>query len=549
MNSIEVRKLLCLGLCLSFGLYVYIVFNVALVNDDYMALYTTWLMSSGKVPEVDFNVDSYTLLFDWMAPIYYLIGEQFEIVYVFRSVFLLVLCAISCQVYVLIRYFFSINIALTTLLLLFSSSAMIARGIDLRPDLIILFLWLQTIIILYVQRNSDAKKMFWAGFFLALAILFKFKAILICAVIGVYELARLSEKWSIRALIIDFCALLSGVALCAVLSTATIGLPSLNLFFDTTRDLFFYSSTHNSDGNSLKFNVLVQYFIRDILFWLLVLTGMRISIIERRTLSSIQRQCLIVVFLLVVLSIAANPHYHAYNLVTLYPLVALFVAFSVQYAVTSTEKWTKARVSFYIAVFVILLVRAGQYPIRHSNEHQIALQTFIEQQTQKDDAVFAFEGIGLFRPSTYHWRTSAIKIENYHGGNYNVWDQLQEVKPILVIENYRVPSWLLENDHHQLYQHYVSIAPSLLTLGLLTESSVKGKLLRSGWYVIESDKTESCFIDGSEVAVGEKLWLDKGSHVLMTEKGSCTLHWSFPIDAITTLSQSNIDGRPYLFIP
>lgn len=64
MSEARVRWLLGINLSLLFGFYVYIIFNLALVNDDYMALYTTWLMSVGKRPNLDFNVDSYTLLFD-----------------------------------------------------------------------------------------------------------------------------------------------------------------------------------------------------------------------------------------------------------------------------------------------------------------------------------------------------------------------------------------------------------------------------------------------------------------------------------------------------
>ncbi len=74
MSEARVRWLLGINLSLLFGFYVYIIFNLALVNDDYMALYTTWLMSVGKRPNLDFNVDSYTLLFDWMTPVYFFLA-------------------------------------------------------------------------------------------------------------------------------------------------------------------------------------------------------------------------------------------------------------------------------------------------------------------------------------------------------------------------------------------------------------------------------------------------------------------------------------------
>ena len=174
MNELNIRRLLSAALFLCLGLYVFIALRLALVNDDYMALYTTWLMSVGKVPNVDFAVSSYTLLFDLFAPVYYLVGEHFEILYVFRLLFLLMLSMLAWQVFIITRFFFTSTTALITLLLLATSSAMVARGLDIRPDLPIILLWLQTIIVLYIKRYKEATKMFWVGFLFILAMLFKF---------------------------------------------------------------------------------------------------------------------------------------------------------------------------------------------------------------------------------------------------------------------------------------------------------------------------------------------------------------------------------------
>ncbi|MBE4437525.1 hypothetical protein HJ021_06510 [Vibrio parahaemolyticus] len=236
-------------------------------------------------------------------------------------------------------------------------------------------------------------------------------------------------------------------------------------------------------------------------------------------------------------------------MVTLYPLLAVFVAFSIQYVVSSTREWSKGTVVTCIVLFLIVIARILHYPVQHNNQHQVALQTFIERQTQVDDAVFAYEGIGLFRPSTYHWRTSAIKINNYYRGQYDVWQEIRAVKPILIVESYRIPDWLLEEDRDALRQHYVSIAPFILTLGLKTQSSVQGDLLRSGWYVLESDRLNRCFIDGVDVSVGDKIWLNFGAHTLTSQDGTCTLHWYFSHLGIEALRQSNPESHPYLFSP
>ncbi|MGR5485304.1 glycosyltransferase family 39 protein [Vibrio alfacsensis] len=549
MNKEKIRQWLGISLALIFGLYVYIAFNAEFVNDDYMALYSTWLISTGKVAGADFNVDSFTLLFDWMAPVYYLVGEHFEIAYVFRSIFLLLLTFMGWQVFVVLRQFFTMNVVLATLIILFSSSAIIIRGIDLRPDLVILILWLQTIIVLFVYSGSDARKLFWAGLLLGFAMLFKFKAILICVVIGLYGLNRLVHKRCVRGLLLDSLAFFLGLVTCIAFFIATAGFASLEIFLNTTRDLLLYSTTHAGDANSLKLKVLTYYFLKDVSYWLLALAGVVIAIRNWQPLSSNQRECAFMLVMLAILSIAANPHYHAYNLVTLYPLLALFVGFSLQHIVRCTTEWSKGKVVYCGALLAILVIRNVQYPVEHNNQHQIALQTFIDKQVQVDEAVFAFEGIGMFRPSTYHWRTSAIKVSNYHDGRYSVWQEISKTKPILIIENYRVPNWLLEDERDAIYQHYVSIAPSILSLGLKTQAEIKGELLKSGWYTVDGQGNNRCWIDGNEFYSGDKFWLDAGKHILQTDAGTCILHWYFSTPELYVLRQSNLYKRPYLFSP
>ncbi|MFN1512035.1 hypothetical protein [Vibrio owensii] len=549
MNEIKVRRWLSVILALIFGLYVYIALNAALVNDDYMALYSTWLMSIGKVAGVDFNVDSYTLLFDWLTPVHYLVGSHFEIAFVFRAIFLSLLMFMGWQVSVILRQFFTINVVLATLILLFSSSAIIIRGIDLRPDLAILILWLQTLIVLYIYSGCGVRKLFWAGVLLGFALLFKFKAILICVVIGVYGFSRLVHKRWVLGLFLDIAAFLFGLATCFTFFLATTGFASLEIFLSTTRDLLLYSTAHAGEESSLKLQVLKHYFLQDVIYWLLALVGVGIAIRSWQSLSSNQRNLTFMLVTLAIISIAANPHYHAYNLVTLYPLLALFVGFSIQYIVSTTTEWSKGKVALCVMFITTLVIRNIQYPVKNNNQHQLALQTFIDRQVPVDEPIFAFEGIGMFRPSTFHWRTSAIKVRDYYNGGYSVWQEILKVKPILIIESYRVPGWLLEHERDALNQHYVSVAPSILSLGLKTQTEIQGELLKSGWYTLKRDENQQCRIDGSAFSSGDKLWLEAGKHSLLSDGGVCVLHWYFSPREITLLKQSNPEKRPYLFSP
>ncbi|MEZ9318744.1 glycosyltransferase family 39 protein, partial [Vibrio lentus] len=158
-----------------------------------MALYTMWLLSDGKEASVDFNIDSYTLLFDLLAPLYYIVGERIEIVYLYRILFIFLILIASNQIYLLIRIFFNSSVALITLIFILTTTAMFMRGLDLRPDLPILVLWLQILVVIYVKKDKPGTKMFLIGFLCSCALLFKFKAILIGVVIGIYLLAGISQ--------------------------------------------------------------------------------------------------------------------------------------------------------------------------------------------------------------------------------------------------------------------------------------------------------------------------------------------------------------------
>nr|WP_256099383.1 glycosyltransferase family 39 protein [Vibrio sp. Scap16] len=157
-----------------------------------------WLLSDGKEADVDFNIDSYTLLFDLLATLYYIVGDTIEIVYFYRILFIFLILIASNQIYLLIRVFFNRSIALITLIFILTTTAMLMRGLDLRPDLPILVLWLQILVVIYVKKYKSETKMFLIGFLCGSALLFKFKAILIVVVIGIYLLDGINQPHFLR---------------------------------------------------------------------------------------------------------------------------------------------------------------------------------------------------------------------------------------------------------------------------------------------------------------------------------------------------------------
>ncbi|MCW4440016.1 glycosyltransferase family 39 protein [Vibrio splendidus] len=549
MTEICIQRLIKLSIFLYLLTYVLIALNSVLINDDYMALYTMWLLHDGKEAYVDFNVDSYTLLFDMLAPMYGLIGERIEIVYAYRSIFIVLLCVVATQLYLLVRLFFTNRIAVITLLLVFTTTAMLMRGLDLRPDLLILVLWLQVIVILYISQFKAPLKMLLVGFLFACALLFKFKALLIGVVIGIYALHGFRKPNFSKKITIDLLAFLLGSSLCMFTFYFLVGNATFSLFLDTTKNLLFYSVSHSSESVSLRLRTIGLYFLQDVAFWVLVISGFFIAFNQRESLKYKQKSCLFSLFSLLSLSILANPHYHAYNLVTLYPLLAVFLAFSINWFASDRKLHRAVKIRLLTIIISIMIVKGGVVHYYRDNQHQLALNQFIQNNTQSQDAVFAYEGIGLFRPSTYHWRTSAINIRNYWEGRYNVWQEILSVKPLLIIESYRVPSWLLEADRRSIYEHYVEIAPYVLTLGFSNDFSSDGSILRTGLYQMISSEGQTCFLNKKLYASGEKFLLQAGQYSLATNHGYCTVQWYYPKGTLEELKQSNSSGRPYLYSP
>ncbi|MGR3958235.1 hypothetical protein BCT26_11700 [Vibrio lentus] len=545
----RVQRLINVGLFLCFIMYIFIAFNSVLINDDYMALYTMWLLSDGKEAGVDFNIDSYTLLFDLLAPLYYIVGERIEIVYFYRILFIFLILIASNQIYLLIRIFFNRSAALITLIFILTTTAMFMRGLDLRPDLIILVLWLQILVVIYVKKYKSGTKMFLIGFLCSCALLFKFKAILIVVVIAVYLLGGISQPHFVKKTVLKIMAFASGSSACIMLFYFWGSAETFNIFLDTTQDLLLYSVNHTSENVSLRIKVLGRYFIQDTVFWLLSVSGFFIACLQFKKWDYQQQSCLLAMSFLLLLTILANPHYHAYNLVTLYPLMGVFCAFSINFLSSSRKISRETKIRLSIIVISISVIKGAIIHYYRDNQHQIALHQFIKNNTLYVDSVFAYEGLGLFRPSTYHWRTSAIKINNYWEGRYNVWQEILSEKPILVLESYRIPEWLLQEDRVSLYAHYVEIAPHVLTLGFSNGSNIEGNILREGLYKVTNSGGEICLLDEKRYFSGESLWLKAGPHTLSTEIGICTIQWNFTKGALKELKRSNSRSKPYLYSP
>ena len=336
MSSVTIDRMVKLGLLMVAGLYLWILFSAVLINDDYMALYTTWRMSLGDVADIGFNVDSYSLLFDLLAPIFNLFGERIEVIYLYRILMLLVLFGITTQLRLILRPFVSRITSLITILLLLLASPMYTRGLDIRPDMVILLIWLQIVLLLSRHTARETLKMLLIGVLLGIVFLLKFKSLIVLIPVTLYLLYALHRGTSLSSFVRSAGMIGGGFLFALLLYAIVFGVREFSQLLLTSGELLGLSASGGIKTPGLKLHILKQFFIKDIHYWLLFFFGTGIAVKGFRFRSSETLLKLVSLFSLLVCSLVLNPHYYAYNLVTLYPLMAVFVALSVQWI---SESW------------------------------------------------------------------------------------------------------------------------------------------------------------------------------------------------------------------
>jgi hypothetical protein len=185
--------------------------------------------------------------------------------------------------------------------------------------------------------------------------------------------------------------------------------------------------------------------------------------------------------------------------------------------------------------------------------HQLALNQFIQQYTAPTSSIFAMEGVGLFRPSIYHWRMPEVLLPSYAAGGMNYAREIREAAPEIIIVSYRLPGWLLPRDRAFFSRHYVSLTPLVAVQGHSGGGEAPGEesfeLLSSGRYEILTGGPGYCRIDGVPAARGgQPVTLESGLHTLGTGAfTTCTVRRYYPREARELIA--NPRQLPYLVSP
>lgn len=530
-----------------------------LINDDYQTLYTAWLQSIGKVPGRDYYLTSYYLLVDLLAPLFKVAKETWFPVYASRVVMLAVLGGNLVLLVRLARRLFNDNSPWLVPVVLLSSTTMLHRGLDIRPDLITNLFWLAILLVLESPSGLAPRRVLLAGAMLVLVILNRFKGALILPLVLVlqgHDLWLMGPSGWRRAPRVVLGLVLGGLAVLVPYLLWITATGDFRVFLDVQRALFADLSRAGASPNGVLGRTFARSFTVDYPFWFLAIFGVGLRLSRWRAHAPKPNLMVLGLLVTAALTVVLNPAYYAYNLVTLQALLAPFAASALlrlAEAVLSAP-WPALLRPAALTVMVLLPAAWNLGPlyevVSDSNSHQKGLHNFLVEFTRPHDRVFALEGVGLWRPSLFHWRFPAVLSHRYSRGDWSYVQELKETPAELILVSYRVPGWLTRRDVAFIADHYVPLTPLVLVPGFDSKGSGpshKVDLLVAGSYEIFVAGPDQCVLDETPVTSGEVRTLAAGIHHLKSGGSRCVIRRHYAPQAIALLGNSF--GRPYFTPP
>jgi len=517
------------------------------VNDDYMLLYTGWLRFQGKVAPADFGIQSFHVLPDAIALAFRLWGARIETAFIVRFGFWALLLAVPVLAALLARKVFPAPCAPFAAVLSLASWPVLERGLDIRPDLILTVLWLG-LLLLAAGPPATWRRHALIGAGSALALVIRIKAGLFLPVLALLLLKpfvtfaplRVTGRALARALAAWACGA-AGVATLFALFLLRTG--QVGYFLKGTFVLG--QIAHTGSGHSGIFlNAFGLLLRHDPLLALLLGAGL-IQLFRKGAAPGGALLAYGLLALGLVLPLA-NPAFYSYNFVTLLPLLSPLMAAGCLWAAERLPTVTTRRTAALGLMALVLAIHGpmvGRLATKRTNAHQLAFAHALGA-TAPGTSVFAMEGLGLFRPSTYDWRLSAVSLPLYQHGVLGLNRQLRAAVPEVLVTSYRVPGWLMAEDQQWLFAHYGEQAPNVFVLSVLvTPAAPHGALTLARAQPFEVQGAP-CRVDGEVRAPGAPFLLSPGTHPVDAQGGESLVHFHWP--AVTGLRGYQ---DPYLFSP
>ncbi len=496
------------------------------VNDDYQMLYTAWLRALGRVAPRDFALQSFHVLPDAIALGFRLAGDRLAVAWGTRLVLVAFSVGAAVAAAGVARRVVSPAAAPYAFVYALFTWGMLVRGGDIRPDVISALLWL--CLAAWMASRVDGRRAFWMGALLGLALVVRFKAVVLAPGLaaGLLLAAWRARPRAGRALLA--LSLAAGGGIAAALALFTLFLTAtgqVDAFLVGTRTVGAVAAgVSEVAAHNVRTGTLVSALSHDGWFAVAVVAGSSIALFRAPARPGELTVAAGALLSAAALLVWANPAFYSYGLATLGPLLAPLAAGApVALLAYLARRGASARVQAITGVALLLFPVAWHAPLLHelatrpTNARQLALHEWLER-TPPDTVVFALEGLGLFRPSVRDWRLAQISLPLYRRGDIALGAQLDDARPEVFLMNYRVPAWLRPDDQARVLERSVEIAPDVRVLGAVAHEGAPALLVnqRKRRFTAEG----RCVVDGVPRAPGAPFELSPGEHRV---EGGCSV--------------------------
>ncbi|HEV7858639.1 MAG TPA: glycosyltransferase family 39 protein [Pyrinomonadaceae bacterium] len=392
--------------------------------DEFQHLHAAWMVSQHYVIYKDFWENHTPLFYYLLLPLFRLCREGPFLVLIARVIMSCTACGILYLTYALARIHHDRLTSSLAVLVLSYMFIFMGKSIEVRPDQLVLMLWLGALLI-YIRSLSKGQSLalFYAGFLLGVAYLFSPKALLPCAAMSLTFPVLSYLQGSGRA-VLRFLKMQGSFTVGFLIPVSVC----LAFFYHagTLKEMLSCTVLDNfTYPNNYRPTYLLN--LRNICFFLLAFAGLIIHLRELRKSSmrvhASQLALLIpCMFLLVVFLFLMTAPY-AQSALLFAPMLAIYGAVALRKSLdgilmpqtgvdeTKSKRFglRAKRLLFFTgtvaAGFIIpgTMIILKAHPFSGTNTEQFKRMEYVLKVTQPTDAVFDGESAYVFRPQAYYY--------------------------------------------------------------------------------------------------------------------------------------------------
>lgn len=406
-----------LSILVFFGIRLCLLVNRYFNIDEFQHLHYGWMLAHGYVPYRDFW-DSHTpLLWVVLAPLAIVFDENPAYLFAGRILILLITIGVGLVLYRLARLVYSLYGALFSLLLLSLEYLTLEKGIEVRPDQVLILTWLLAAWFLtHSSAEETVRREMLAGLTLGLGLLFTPKALFAIASLGFgLTLLALPRSGGLPGRERRY---MKGLTIFAFTASVPLGLAYLTLsLFGAGQPLLhqtFIESASFEQLSDLALRLFKTSFMATPVFWVCGAIG---AVLLLRRVSRLHVGASLRALVLILVSIVGAGI--AYFIVISAPykqsmLPLLFFLAIAGGAIGDTlfqclAAWQPPRLRLaaslaFCIVFFLGIVRAlagfsiTLHPLTATNTEQLQRMTYVLSLSTRSDSILDGEAAYIFRP-------------------------------------------------------------------------------------------------------------------------------------------------------